>query len=99
MDGHERADVVQKRNEVVDILLEESANSVRYQWTENKSEWKMIPRPESEEEPPPRESVFLYHDESIFKSKATHSFEWYHPDVGSKLLPKDEGHGIMVAGF
>ena len=92
VDGHERDDVVQYREEFLKQMEVYQSRMITY--IGDDCEIAMMPELESGIRP----LVFVVQDESCFSSNEGMKTVWKEND-GNELLPKGSGRSVMVSGF
>ncbi|KAL6306661.1 hypothetical protein BKA93DRAFT_748077 [Sparassis latifolia] len=94
VDGHERADVVNYRQEIFLPLIAELEYNAR-RWSRDGLE------DIDQNEPRPRNCrmVFWWHDESVFYANDRRSVRWVHETETAVPQAKGEGASIMAADF
>ncbi|KAH9910170.1 uncharacterized protein B0H18DRAFT_832688, partial [Fomitopsis serialis] len=92
VDGHEREDVVEYRNNIFIPAIIDMEGRLR-RWTED-GVGEVIDRPFSG-----RHIVIWYHDESTFYANDRRRMYWYQEDDEVNTPPKGEGPSIMVSDF
>ncbi|KAF7311191.1 hypothetical protein MKEN_01020600 [Mycena kentingensis (nom. inval.)] len=90
MDGHEREDVVEYRQNVFVPIMEEIKERMRRRLEDGT--WGLPPGVE-------RAIVLWHQDESTFYQNDQRMVYWIPPDDPCKPLPKGEGYSIMVNGI
>jgi hypothetical protein len=93
VDGHEREDVVQYRQQTFLPAMAELELNMRA-WSDAMEELvDDRPRPRQ------RRTVVWYHDESTFYANDRRKIRWVHSGETPKPCPKGEGISLMVADF
>jgi hypothetical protein len=92
-DGHERADIVQYRNDYFLPIMEKLENRMTwYEGADMENEIKPVLLNNE------KEVVLITHDESTFYSNEGIRIFWME-NGKKKLLPKSKGTSLMVSGF
>ncbi|TFY77605.1 hypothetical protein EWM64_g6409 [Hericium alpestre] len=95
IDGHEREDVVDYRNNFVIRWKEYEQRMVHYDQDGNASAPTGFPVPQG-----PRFRLYLItHDESTFYQNDRRRQVWSHPSQGPTPQPKGDGESLMVSDF
>ena len=99
-DGHERADVVEYRQNVFLPAWTRFEDRMRV-WTDDDIHFKIdeVRVPNSESRPDIKNVVVWFHDESTFYAHDRRSQRWVHTTEGPKPQQKGEGISLMVAHF
>jgi hypothetical protein len=92
-EGHERDDVVVKRNEFIDYFLT-NKELYYYTKTENGTSFAHVPKPPNNILP----KIVLSHDESTFRSGEVPPKRWMFPEL-MPFFNKGRGRSIMVSAF
>jgi len=92
IDGHEREDVVEYRNDFLKRMLEHALHMVEYD--KDGLEVGTLKLKEGQ-----RQLVHLTHDESTFYANDQRKVTWRARDEKATPLPKGQGQSIMVSDF
>ncbi|CAL1697595.1 unnamed protein product [Somion occarium] len=95
VDGHERADVVDYRQQTFLPRMEKLDEGTR-RW--DRSSWEEVAEPRPRDIPR-RKTVYWYHDESTFYAHDRRKKRWVHKSEKAVPQPKGEGVSLMVSDF